>query len=138
MMATFCWFAFIFAFALSCVILTSMYVLIFITAYRRRRRVAQSNEIFCSAGGRSMYVKDLKNAKTFQFLCLHLLSAGVQYFYLLFPQMQPMLYAKMSNRLCNALSYMLYIIESFAKLFQQHIQSFFEDVRIAFKLLDII
>ena len=57
-------FAFIFAFVLPCVILTSTYVLIFITAYRRRRRLAQSNGIFCSAGGRSMYVKDLKNAKT--------------------------------------------------------------------------
>ena len=57
-------FGFIFAFALPCVILTSTYVLIFITAYRRRRRVAQNNETFSSAGGRSMHLKDLKNAKT--------------------------------------------------------------------------
>ena len=57
-------FAFIFAFALPCVILTLTYVLIFITAYRRRRRVVQINETYSSAVGRSMHLKDLKNAKT--------------------------------------------------------------------------
>ena len=80
-------FAFIFAFVLPCVILTSTYVLIFITAYRRRRRLAQSNGIFCSAGGRSMYVKDLKNAKTLAIFVLAFIVCWVQYFNFLFSQM---------------------------------------------------
>ena len=42
----------------------STYVLIFISAYQRRRTTAQKNETYSSARGRSVHVKDLKNAKT--------------------------------------------------------------------------
>ena len=57
------------------------------SAYRTRRWLAQSNGIFRSVVGRSMPVKDLKNAKTLAIFVLAFIVCWVQYFNFLFSQM---------------------------------------------------
>ena len=56
-------------FALPSVILVISYILIFIVAYRRRRKWSKQNEAV-SAGERRMFLKDLKNAKTLAIVVL--------------------------------------------------------------------
>ena len=56
-------FFFMIDFALPCVIMATSYVVIFIVAYRRRRKWSEQQEIVSGGEGR-IFLKDLKNAKT--------------------------------------------------------------------------
>ena len=57
------------AFVLPCLIMGSSYILIFIVAYRRRRKWSNQQDVV-SGGERRMFVKDLKNAKTIAIVVL--------------------------------------------------------------------
>ena len=88
--------AFSLGFVVPCVLLVTSYIVIFIVAYRRRRKWSKQNQTV-SAGERLTFLKDLKNAKTLAIMVL---------VFMVFwgPQLSTVPFVKFSSELCDIFS----------------------------------